>query len=68
MCVGAAKPMEDAAHIALCELIGWLVELGWDEMEAYQAVSQCNKLYVGSMVNPNYVMVAKIDKEIAYRK
>ena len=68
MCVGAAKPMEDAARIALCELIGWLVELGWEEMEAYQAVSQCNKLYVGSMVNPNYVMVAKIDKEIAYRK
>ncbi|MBQ9828283.1 MAG: acetamidase/formamidase family protein, partial [Lachnospiraceae bacterium] len=68
MCVGAAKPMEDAARIALCELIDWLVDLGWEKNDAYQAVSQNNKLYVGNMVNPNYTMVAKIDKEIAYRK
>lgn len=67
MCVGCAKPMEDAARIALNELIGWLEEFGWNKMDAYQAVSQSNKLYVGSMVNPNYVIVAKIAKEIALR-
>ena len=67
MCVGSAKPMEDAARIAYCELLGWLMELGWDRMEAYQAITQAGKLYVGNMVDTVYSLVAKIDKEIAYR-
>jgi amidase len=68
MCVGSAKPMEDAARIAYCELLEWLEELGWDRNEAYQAISQAGKLYVGNMVDTSYSLVAKIDKEIAYRK
>lgn len=67
MCVGSAKPMEDAARIAYCELLNWLVELGWDKLEAYQAITQAGKLYVGNMVDTVYSLVAKIDKEIAYR-
>ena len=68
MCVGSAKPMEDAARIAYCELLGWLMELGWERLEAYQAITQAGKLYVGNMVDTVYSLVAKIDKEIAYRK
>lgn len=67
MCVGSARPMEDAARIAYVELLEWLVELGWDKLEAYQAISQAGKLYVGNMVDTLYSLVAKIDKEIAYR-
>lgn len=68
MCIGSAKPMEEAARIAYCELLGWLEELGWDRNEAYQAITQAGRLYVGNMVDTVYSLVAKIDKEIAYRK
>lgn len=67
MCIGSAKPMEDAARIAYHELICWMSELGWDSLDAYQALSQCGKLYVGNMVDTTYSLVAKIDKEIVYR-
>jgi acetamidase/formamidase len=68
MCVGSARPMEDAARIAYSELLGWLEEIGWGRDEAYQAITQAGKLYVGNMVDTVYSLVAKIDKEIAYRK
>ncbi len=67
MAVGSARPMEDAARIAYAELINWLVELGWDELEAYQALTQIGRLHVGNMVNPNYSLVAKINKEYVYK-
>ena len=54
MCVGSTKPMEDAARIAYCELLGWLEEIGWDRNEAYQAITQAGKLYVGNMVDTVY--------------
>lgn len=66
MTVGSARPMEDAARIAYAELIGWLVEMGWDEMEAYQALTQIGDCYVGNMVDTYYSMVAKIRKEYAH--
>lgn len=66
MTVGSAKPMEDAARIAYAELIDWMVELGWDRIEAYQALTQAGKLYCANMVDTNYSMVAKVDKDLAY--
>ncbi|WP_274651119.1 acetamidase/formamidase family protein [Paenibacillus humicola] len=65
MVVGSARPMEDAARIAYAELIEWMMELGWDKWEAYQALTQIGKLYVGNMVDTNYSLVAKIDKAYA---
>lgn len=62
MAVGSAKPMEDAARIAYSELITWMEEMGWDKFEAYQILTQVGKLYVANMVNPNYSLVAKVDK------
>ncbi|MBS4206520.1 acetamidase/formamidase family protein [Bacillus sp. FJAT-50079] len=65
MTVGSARPMEDAARIAYAELIEWLEELGWDRLEAYQALTQIGKLYVGNMVDTNYSLVAKVEKKYA---
>lgn len=66
MVVGSARPMEDAARIAYAELIDWMVELGWDKWEAYQALTQIGKLHVGNMVDTYYSLVAKIEKTYAY--
>lgn len=66
MVVGSARPMEDAARIAYTELIEWMVdEMGWEKYEAYQALTQIGKLYVGNMVDTYYSLVAKIDKKYA---
>jgi acetamidase/formamidase len=65
MVVGSARPMEDAARIAYAELIDWMVEMGWDRMEAYQALTQIGDCYVGNMVDTYYSLVAKIRKEFA---
>lgn len=62
MCVGSMKPMEDAARIAYYELVQWMVLLGWDKIDAYQALSQVGELYVGNMVDTVYSVVAKVDK------
>jgi len=66
MVVGSARPMEDAARIAYAELIDWMVELGWDRLEAYQALTQDGKLYCANMVDTNYSMVAKVSKKLAF--
>jgi len=63
MAVGSARPMEDAARIAYAELITWMVEMGWDRWEAYQALTQIGGLYVGNMVDTTYSLVASIAKE-----
>lgn len=66
MVVGSARPMEDAARIAYTELVEWMVELGWEKWEAYQALTQIGDCYVGNMVDTYYSMVAKIRKEYAH--
>lgn len=63
MTVGSARPMEDAARIAWTELIGWLVaDHGFDRWDAYQLLTQAGRMRVGNMVDPQYSLVAKIDK------
>ena len=66
MVVGSAKPMEDASRIAYAELLDWMVELGWDKLDAYQALTQDGKLYCSNMVDTNYSMVAKVSKKLAF--
>lgn len=67
MAIGSARPMEDAARIAYGELITWLVEKGWDKLEAYQALTQIGQMSVGNMVDTTYSLVAKIAKQYADR-
>jgi acetamidase/formamidase len=55
--------MEDAARIAWVELIRWLAEdYGFEPLEAYQLLTQAGRMRVGNMVDPQYSMVAKLDK------
>lgn len=64
MTVGSAKPMEDAARIAYYELVQWMCgEYGWEELDAYNTLSQAGEMYVGNMVDTNYSLVAKIPKK-----
>jgi amidase len=68
MCVGSARPMEDAARIAYAELIGWLEdEHGFSRLDAYQLLTQAGGLYVGNMVDTTYSLVASIDKRYLTR-
>ncbi len=67
ICIGVAAPMEQAARLAYSSLIRWMVELGWDKYEAYQAVTMAGRLWVGSLVSREYTMIAAIDKEIVDR-
>lgn len=64
MVVGSARPMEDAARIAYCELIDWMCEdYGWDQLDAYEALTQCGEMYVGNVVDTYYSLVAKVKKK-----
>jgi amidase len=64
MCIGSARPMEDAARIAYRELIRWLVaDHGFDELEAYFLLTQAGRVRLGNMVDPKYTLGASILKE-----
>ncbi len=63
MAVGSARPMEDAARIAYVELVRWLADdYDFDPLDAYQLLTQAGSLYVGNMVDPNYSLVAGLQK------
>lgn len=64
MSIGCARPLEDAYRIAHHDLVGWTSELaGLDLLDAYQLVSQAGRAPVGNVCDPNYTMLAAIDKE-----
>jgi acetamidase/formamidase len=66
MSVGSARPLEDAARIAYHDLLTWLeADYGWDRWEAYQLLTQAGRVRLGNMVDPQYSVVAKIDRELA---
>ncbi len=63
MATGSARPLEDAARIAWCELIAWMTEdFGFTRLDAYHLLGQVGEMRLGNMVDPNYTMVAKIAK------
>ena len=64
MALGAYRPLDDALRIAFTELIAWIHhETGLSELDAYQLLSQVAKIHVTEMVDPNYVVIASIDKK-----
>lgn len=67
MCVGSARPMEDAVRIACCEMIGWMMEYGWTKAEAYQAITMDASMYIGNAVDSAYSIVVKMKKEVVER-
>ena len=63
MSVGSVRPLEDAVRIAYRDLIYWMAEqYGFDRLEAYMLLTQCGKVRVGNVVDPNYTVGASISR------
>lgn len=64
MTVGAYRPLDDALRIAFTELVLWIHrDYGLSELDAYELLSQVGKIHLNEMVDPNYVIVASIEKK-----
>ncbi len=64
MAVGIYRPLDDALRIAFTELVHWIHERnGLSEMDAYELLSKTAEIHLDEMVDPNYVVVAKINKK-----
>jgi acetamidase/formamidase len=64
MSMGSTRPLEDAYRMSQHDLVTWVaVLLGLDQLDAYQLVSQAGEAPVGNVCDPNYTMLAKIDKQ-----
>ena len=63
MSFGCARPLEDAFRISQHDLVSWTAELtGLDILDAYQLVAQAGTAPVGNVCDPNYTMLAGLDK------
>ncbi|MGH8878465.1 MAG: acetamidase/formamidase family protein, partial [Stackebrandtia sp.] len=63
MSTGSARPLEDAFRISQHDLVGWVGQLvGLDTMDAYQLLSQAGQAPVANVCDPNYTMVAAVEK------
>jgi len=64
MTVGAYRPLDDCLRIAFTELVGWIhQDYGLSELDAYELLSKVAKIHLNEMVDPNYVVVASIEKK-----
>jgi acetamidase/formamidase len=69
MAVGAYRPLDDALRIAFTELVGWIHhDYGLSEMDAYELLSKVATIHLVEMVDPNYVVVAGVDKRYLPKK
>jgi hypothetical protein len=51
-------------RIAFTQLVKWIhTDYGLSEMDAYELLSKVATVHLAEMVDPNYVVVAKIDKK-----
>jgi acetamidase/formamidase len=64
MTVGAYRPLDDATRIAFTELVKWIHrDYGLSEMDAYELLSEVAKVHLNEMVDPNFVVVASVEKK-----
>ncbi len=64
MAAGIYRPLDDALRIAFTQLVGWIhADYGLSDMDAYELLSKVATIHLAEMVDPNYVVVAKIDKK-----
>ena len=64
MTVGAYRPLDDCLRIAFTELISWIHhDYGLSELDSYELLSKVAKIHLNEMVDPNYVIVASIEKK-----
>ena len=64
MTAGAYRPLDDALRIAYTELVAWIhADYDLSELDAYELLSEVGKVHVTEMVDPNYVVIASIEKK-----
>jgi len=64
MTAGIYRPVDDAVRIAFTELVGWIhADYGLSDQDAYELLSIAAKVRLTEMVDPNYVIVASIEKK-----
>src|SRR6267154_57247 len=69
MAAGIYRPVDDAVRIAFTELIGWIhADYALSELDAYELLSKVGKIHLTEMVDPNYVVIAAIEKRYLPRK
>ncbi len=64
MAVGIYRPLDDALRIAFTQLVEWIhTDYGLSELDAYELLSKVAKIHLTEMVDPNYVIIASIEKK-----
>jgi acetamidase/formamidase len=64
MCAGIYRPVDDALRIAFTELVNWIhTDYGLSDLDAYELLSKTGKIHLTEMVDPNYVVIASIEKK-----
>jgi len=64
MTTGIYRPVDDAVRVAVTELIRWIhADYSLSELDAYELLSKVAKIHLTEMVDPNYVVVASIEKK-----
>jgi acetamidase/formamidase len=64
MFVGSGRPLEDAARVAFKAMVHWVREhSGMTEIDAYQFVSQTARAPIIQLVDPEYTILVKIEKD-----
>jgi acetamidase/formamidase len=64
MTTGIYRPVDDAVRIAVTELVHWVhSDYGLSELDAYELCSKVCKLHLTEMVDPNYVVIASVEKK-----
>jgi amidase len=64
MAAGIYRPVDDAVRIAVTELVKWVHrDYALSELDTYELFSKVGKLHLTEMVDPNYVVIASIEKK-----
>jgi len=64
MAAGIYRPVDDALRIAFTQLVDWIhADYGLSALDAYELLSQVGKIHLTEMVDPNYVVIAKVEKK-----
>jgi amidase len=64
MGVGISRPLDDAVRIAFTELVHWIHEdYGLSEIDTYELLSKTAEIHVAQVVDPNYTVIAKLNKK-----
>ena len=69
MAVGAYRPLDDALRIAFTELVSWIHDdYKLSALDAYELLSKTATIHLVEMVDPNYVVIASVEKRYLPKK